>query len=662
MVLLATALPFLVITGLLALVFSGGKNGTAASTFGVAGAVSGAAVAILAAVLVLVSGDSWEAWTLWQSPLGPMHAGMDRLSAIFVILISTVGALAAIYGRGYLAGHGQDTHTAGRTWCWFNILLASMLGVVCARDGLTFLAAWEVMSLASFFLVMYDHEKPGVTRAGWIYLVTTHVGTAFLFFMFMLMGDGGTLDFTSIAASGHLTSVPGIKTAVFIAALIGFGTKAGLVPTHIWLPEAHPAAPSHVSAVMSGVMIKTGIYGLLRVLMMLGPPPAWWGWTLIIVGAITCLFGVLFALAQHDLKRLLAYSTIENVGIIVMGIGVSLLGAAVGNSVVSLLGFAGALLHTVNHGVFKSLLFLGAGSVYHATGIRDIDRLGGLMKRMPVTGTTFVIGAAAISGLPPLNGFISEFMIFMGAFGLVTGGGAVWAGVVAILALAMTGGLAIAAFTKAAGVVFSGEPRSPGAAHAHESNTSMLVPMIVLAVGCVVLAFGAGRVLPLLIPVGNLSATAVDRVFGETGIASVLADVTLASALLAVLVLAIVAKRAWLLKGRESRTAPTWDCGYAAASPRVQYTGSSFADPILRMFRPVLRTERTLGRVEGDFPLSASLRTLTPDVLMSRIHEPAVRGVAWLAGQMQRLQQGSTHLYLMYIFLTIIILMVWNLR
>lgn len=660
MVLLAFAMIVLVLSGLVALIAVSRKDPRFPGGIGVAGAVAGSVLAIAASLPVLITGKSWEAWTLWQSPLGPMHAGIDRLSAVFIILISIVGALAAVYGRGYLSGHDQDPRAAGRSWCWFNILLAAMLTVVCARDGMTFLIAWEVMSLASFFLVMFDHEKPGVTRSGWIYLVTTHIGTAFLFFMFMLMGDGGTLDFTSITASGRLSATTGIKTVVFIAALVGFGTKAGLVPAHIWLPEAHPAAPSHVSAVMSGVMIKTGIYGILRVLTMLGAPPAWWGWTLIILGVVAGIFGVLFALAQHDLKRLLAYHSIENIGIIVLGIGVGLLGATYGNPVVSTLGYCGAILHTINHGIFKSLLFLGAGSVFHATGIRDVDKLGGLMKRMPVTGSTFLIGAAAISALPPLNGFMSEFLIFSGAFGLIVAGVSVWAGVLTVLGLALIGGLALACFTKATGAVFLGEPRGPAPAHAHESGLAMTVPMIVLASVCVILGLGAPWVVRAIIPVAGM-LTGADANVADRAI-RLLVDVTTGAALLAVLILLVSLTRTALLKGRTVYAAPTWDCGYAAASPRVQYTASSFADPLIRMFRPLLRTERQVHEPEGIFPSGASLHTHTPDVFMARVYEPFVRGVERAAGLMQRLQQGSTHLYLMYIFLTIIILMIWNLR
>ena len=267
------------------------------------------------------------------------------------------------------------------------------------------------MSLASFFLVMFDDEKESVRRAGWIYLVAMHLGTAFLLAMFLLLGQERRLAGFR-AALGRARRRSGV---LFLLAVVGFGTKAGFIPLHVWLPEAHPAAPSHVSAVMSGVMIKTGIYGLLRMLTLLGPPPAWWGWTLLGIGVVSGVLGVLFALAQHDLKRLLAYHSVENIGIIALGLGVGLLGISYGNPTMAALGFAGGLLHVVNHAVFKSLLFLGAGSVLHATGTGEIDRLGGLLKRMPVTGATFLVGAAAISGLPPLNGFVSEFLIYLGA-------------------------------------------------------------------------------------------------------------------------------------------------------------------------------------------------------------------------------------------------------
>ena len=366
-----------------------------------------------------------------------------------------------------------------------------MLLVVVARNGVLFLMSWELMSLASFFLVTLEDEKESVRRAGWIYLVAMHLGTAFLLAMFLLLGkNAGSLDFERLSTAAAPSGV------FFLLAVIGFGTKAGFIPMHVWLPEAHPAAPSHVSAVMSGVMIKTGIYGLLRMLTLLGPPPAWWGWTLVAIGVVSGILGVLYALSQHDLKRLLAYHSVENIGIIAMGLGVGVLGISYENPTMAALGFTGGLLHVVNHAVFKSLLFLGAGSVLHATGTGELDRLGGLLKRMPVTGATFLIGAAAISGLPPLNGFVSEFLIYLGA---VAGLGSqahiapAWPlmSVLVVGGLALIGGLAAACFTKAFGIVFLGEPRSDEAAHAHEAGAAMRWPMVVLAGLCVLIGLAA---------------------------------------------------------------------------------------------------------------------------------------------------------------------------
>ncbi len=350
------------------------------------------------------------------------------------------------------------------------------------------------MSLASFFLVMFDHEKDEVMRAGWTYLAATHLGTAFLLVMFLVLGAGGSLDFSALTASGLPAAL------VFAAALIGFGTKAGFVPLHVWLPEAHPAAPSHVSALMSGVMIKTGIYGLLRVMTFLGAPAAWWGWSLVVIGAVSGVAGVLFALAQHDLKRLLAYHSVENIGIIALGLGIGILGTVSANPVVAAMGFCGALLHVVNHGIFKSLLFLGAGSVLHATGTRAIDRLGGLIKSMPVTGAAFLVGAAAICALPPLNGFVSEFLVYSAAFNSVAAGTQVWGGMVVIGGLALIGGLAAACFTKAFGVVFLGEPRSRDAVGVHEAPLSMCWPMATLAALCLAIGLTAPWMVELVMP------------------------------------------------------------------------------------------------------------------------------------------------------------------
>ena len=350
----------------------------------------------------------------WPVPFGEFFIELDPLTAWFLLPTLLLSALSAIYGVGYLRSW-QGRRSLGPVWFFYCLLVLGMVLVLVARNAVLFLVAWELMALASFFLVTFEHERESVREAGWIYFVATHLGTAFLLAFFLLLArETGSMDFDVWAEKGIHTQ--GLAGILFLLAVVGFGTKAGFMPLHVWLPEAHPAAPSHVSALMSGVMIKTGIYGLLRAFTFLGMPPLWWGWVLIGIGLTSGVLGVLFALAQHDLKRLLAYHSVENIGIIALGLGVGLLGMSTGSSMLIVLGFGGALLHVVNHALFKGLLFLGAGAVLHGTGTLEIDHLGGLLKRMPWTAATFLIGAVAISGLPPLNGFVSEFLIFFGAF------------------------------------------------------------------------------------------------------------------------------------------------------------------------------------------------------------------------------------------------------
>lgn len=331
------------------------------------------------------------------------------------------------------------------------------------------------MSVSSFFLVLFENEKKDVPKAAWTYLVATHIGTLFLLAMFIILGNAsGSFDFSSwnMLFPGALTSV------VFVLAVIGFGTKAGFIPMHVWLPEAHPAAPSFVSALMSGAMIKTGIYGLVRIVTFLGVPCIWWGYMLIVIGIVSGILGILLALAQHDLKRLLAYSSIENVGIISIGIGLGILGLSLNNPVLIIFGFTAGLLHVVNHAFFKGLLFLGAGAVLHATGTREMDIMGGLFKKMPLTGLFFLIGSAAICGLPPLNGFLSEFIIYFVSFKNIIGhSNSIIVYLAVIASLALIGGLAVACFSKVVGIVFSGEPRSPVCHNAHEAGILMRLSM-----------------------------------------------------------------------------------------------------------------------------------------------------------------------------------------
>ena len=495
MSLLLIGLAIVTLGGIAAL--AANRRADAASLIGAGSALIGCGIAFAGALRALLAGGMESLRLPWAVPLGGFHVQLDALSALFLLPVLGLSGVAAVYGAGYLRGSLRPK-ALGFSWFCYNLLIASMSLVIVAADGVLFLVAWEVMALSSFFLVAFEHERREVRDAAWTYLIATHLGTAFVVAFFLILGArAGSFDFDRIGG------VSGARAGLlFLFAVIGFGTKAGFMPLHVWLPEAHPAAPSHVSAVMSGVMIKTGIYGLLRAVTLLGAPAEWWGWLLVGIGLTSGVLGVLFALAQHDLKRLLAYHSVENIGIIALGLGIGLLGVSAGMPALAALGFAGALLHVVNHAVFKGLLFLGAGAVQHATGTREIDHLGGLLKRMPWTGAAFLVGAAAISGLPPLNGFVSEFLIYLGAFhgGAALSGANAVAAIFVVLALALIGGLALACFAKAFGIIFLGEPRSEHALHAHEAGPAMRLPMLLLAAVCLAIGLCAPQVVRAMAP------------------------------------------------------------------------------------------------------------------------------------------------------------------
>ncbi len=520
------------------------------------------------------------------------------------------------------------------------------------------------MSLASYFLVTFDDEHESVRQAGWIYLVATHIGTAFLLaFFIVLYKYSGSLDFDS--SSMLKTAAPATASVLFLLALVGFGTKAGIMPLHVWLPEAHPAAPSHVSAVMSGVMIKMGIYGIIRTLFILPQGALWWGYLLIGIGVVSGILGVLMAIAQHDIKRLLAYHSVENIGIIVMGIGIGVLGTAMNSTTVAVAGFAGAMLHVVNHAIFKGLLFLGAGSVIHAAGTREIDKLGGIGKCMPFTAGAFLIGAIAICGLPPLNGFVSEFLIYIGSFeACVLGGIASLVPATAVIsALAIIGALAAACFTKVFGIVFLGEPRSECAKNLHESPASMCITMAILAICCFVIGLGAPAAVMAtknaVIQLNGFEANAV-TVQLET-VAAIMSKVVISVACLFIFIAVIVFLRKMLLVGKTVGKSPTWDCGYAAPSVRMQYTGSSFAQPIVDMFKSVLHNRSKAVKITELFPQQARFESHTPDVSSEYLYRPIFRWVDLAMSKMRWVQYGVVQIYILYIAITLIILLVWKL-
>jgi hydrogenase-4 component B len=681
----------LVLFGLLSLLLARAPG--VSHAVGSAGITAASLAGLAATISALVLGDSSSVTLPWNPVIGSSFSiGFDSLTGFFLLPIFGLSAVCAVFGAGYLS-HGYRGRGTGAHWLFYGLLVSSMALVVLARNGVLFLVAWEVMSLSSWQLVTFEHEREETRAAGLTYLVATQIGTAFLLVMFLSMGAPGTsgasggdagqaafLDFSVLSAAGPTAS------AVFLLALVGFGTKAGIVPLHVWLPEAHPAAPSHVSALMSGVMIKTGIYGIVRVLVILGSPPPWWGWTLVIVGAVSGVMGVLLALAQHDIKRLLAYHSVENIGIICLGLGIGLLGRSYGSPAVALLGFAGALLHVLNHALFKSLLFMGAGAAAHAAGTREMDRLGGLARRMPLTALGFVIGAAAICGLPPLNGFVSELLVFLGAYHAVAGGfGAAGAGFGAAAAgpaaqaaagagfgaaagvvaasLALIGGLAVACFTKAFGISFLGEPRTPAAAAAKEAGPSMTVPVLLVAAACAAIGLLGFLAIKLLAPLAAVvSGTAVAdaaAVIAQAGPG--LLKVAAAGAVLVLLAAGLAGLRALLLSRRSVRRAGTWDCGYTLPDARMQYTSSSFAQPLLAMFRFPLATHRRWSPIREPFPAAAEFESHTPDFFAQGVFRPAFAGIGNLLSRLRWLQHGRLQLYALYVAATLLVLLVWKL-
>lgn len=662
MSLILSAVSLLCIFGVLSFLARGSSR--ASNWIGAGGAVLGCLVGLVPAFAALWTGNVDSFRCAWNIPFGSFSVRLDALSALFLVPIFILCGLAALYGGQYMEAY-RGRKNLGSFWFFFNLLAASMAMVSIAANGMLFLISWEVMALASFFLVTFENEKESVRRAGWIYLAATHLGTAFLLVLFLMLGEkagGGTLDFDQfLLARVHMAPVADI---LFVLAVVGFGAKAGFIPFHVWLPEAHPAAPSHVSAVMSGVMIKTGIYGLLRTLTFLGTPAPWWGWLLIGIGLVSGILGVLFALAQHDLKRLLAYHSVENIGIIALGLGLGVLGMATNSPSLVVLGFGGGMLHVINHALFKGLLFLGAGSVLHATGTLEIDILGGLIKRMPWTAATFLIGAVAICGLPPLNGFISEFLIYVGAFRAVGSPalGAAGAGVIA--GLALIGGLAAACFTKAFGIVFLGEPRSDEAAHGHEVGWAMRVSMLFLAAGCAAI----GAFAPLAAGLAARAAAVVSR-FSPADVQAQLSpalgplsSVVLVAGLFVLAVVLLVVVRRGALSGRSVEESGTWDCGYARPSATMQYTASSFAQPLTTMFEAFLRPRVKGEKPEGLFPVRGAFHSETEDVFSRNLYRPIFLGVERLALRLRFLQAGRVQFYILYIALTLFILLIWNLR
>jgi len=584
--------------------------------------IFGAGCGVLALLAVLLP----LAW-VWR---GDGESAL-QMGAWFRLPIGMIGIAAILHAVGYLRGHGDDR--AGIYWPLFLGTVASMLLVTFANGFLSFLLFWELMGIFSFGLVAFEYRSRAVMRAAWIYLLAGQAGGLLLMLMISRMDAALTAGF-------------------FALGTLAFGLKAGLPFLHVWLPEAHPAAPAPVSALMSGAMIPLGFYGMFR-FVFLGDPLLC-GWTLLVLGILGALLGILYALAQSDLKRLLAYSSVENMGIISLGLGLGFLGTASGNSRIAFFGFAGAFLHVLNHGFLKGTLFLAAGSVYKSVHTLDMDKMGGLIRRLPRTGALFTAAALGICGLPPFCGFTGELLIYLAAFaGILAGGTALGIGsFVAAVALAVTGGFACAALVKAVFAVFLGEPRTSAAAEAHPEEPGMVAALWLLFVP----ALGMTLLAPLMV------SGVLTRLFGvepEVSLeaAGILLKYGIVSLLFAAVFAGLLAFRKVLPRGRESRITGTWDCGYLEPSARMEYTGTAFAQALMEQFRGVLGFRPEHKRPEGFFPAEARAGYCVRDFGERWLWGRLFRFTGGLSERIHRIQSGYLHLYILLMVLALLVML-----
>jgi hydrogenase-4 component B len=590
------------------------------------------------------------------------HFRLDALSAFFLAVVNLGGASASLFGLGY----GRHEHEPGRVLPYFPAFLAGMNLVLLADDAFTFLLSWEFMSVTSWALVMAHHRERGNAQAGYVYLVMASFGTLALLLAFgLLAGPDGAYAFDAMR---HAPEAPALAALVLALALFGAGSKAGLVPLHVWLPLAHPAAPSHVSALMSGVMTKVAVYGFIRIVFdLLGAPSWWWGAVVIGLGALTAVLGVLYALMERDLKRLLAYSTVENIGIVYIGLGLALAFQANDLRAPAALALTAALFHVLNHSLFKSLLFYGAGAVLTATGLRDLEQLGGLIRRMPKTALAFLLGAAAISALPPLNGFVSEWLTLQAI--LVSPTLPQWVLKFTVAAsgalLALAAALAATCFVRAFGIVFLGRPRSAAAATAEETDGFSLAALTLVGGLCVLAGVLPSVVIKLLTPVvlaltgAELPETSGGGWFRLVPIAaerSAYGGLVLVAAI--VLVAALTAFVVHRLGSRAVRRAPAWDCGFPNADPATQYTAGSFGQPIRRVFGSVaFQASETVDMPPPGDRRPARLHVVLHDPAWERLYEPVMAAVLFAADRFNHVQFMTIRRYLTFTFVALILML-----
>jgi formate hydrogenlyase subunit 3/multisubunit Na+/H+ antiporter MnhD subunit len=572
---------------------------------------------------------------------------LDAVSAWFVLLTNFTSITGILYGRNYLSHYKKRSADESLHFAAYILNHAALTGIYFIQNSLAFLCAWEIMALTAFVMVIFEYSKMENLKAGINYLIQSHISIILLTLGFIwVYAKTGSLDFNAILTY-CMTGGREASLLLFLVFFCGFGIKAGFVPFHTWLPYAHPAAPSHVSGLMSGVIIKTGIYGIMRMLLFMPDNKLAMGYIILAISVISAVYGVMMAIVQHNLKRLLAYHSIENIGIIGIGIGLGTIGMGLNNQFLIFSGFAGALLHTLNHSLFKSLLFYTSGNIFHAVHSLMIDRMGGLIKHMPRTALLFLLAAIAICGLPPFNGFVSEFLIYSGLFNAIGYNQSALVMVLAIGGLALTGGLALMCFTKAFSIIFLGNSREPSETSPREVGKSALFPKYMIAVAIVAIGLFPQLFIQLL-QKPLASFTGIQDTQGINDLSALMKNISLSAWGLIGIILVLYALRKFITRHYSITESVTWGCGYVNSSPKLQYTASSFVKPYLKIIKPLVDVRKSENEISGIFPGKIHSESHFYDKLEKVLIDWPTRNLRSFLGKFKFLQNGSVQFYVLY--------------
>jgi formate hydrogenlyase subunit 3/multisubunit Na+/H+ antiporter MnhD subunit len=649
---------FIFILGALLAIVPGRGAKQAATRLGSGSAILGCLLGLAAAGQGLMGAGEQTFFRPWSLPGGAFSLKLDGLAAFFLLPLFVVGLAAALYGTEYMKDESPQLRP-GLHWSVYNLFMLSMALVVTAANGLLFLFAWECMSLASFFLVLTEYKGAVTAEAGWLYLLATHLGAALLGAFFLSVSAlSGSLEFASFQVLGQLSGP--MASLLFMLLLIGFGSKAGIFPFHVWLPDADSAAPCHVAALMSGVTVKIALYGFLRFSGLLPTAPPWWGGLLMAIGMIGALFGIAMAALQRDVKRSLAYSTVENIGIILLAFGFWMQCRVTGHEGAAALALAGGLIYILNHALFKSLLFMGAGSLIRGSNTPNLNSMGGLMGRMPVTGLLIICGGLAISALPPFNGLIGEWFIYRALLesGTVLSGLAGFFPLLLIGLLALVGGMVLVVMTRIIGIALAGEPRSSAAAEAHEAGWPMLSAMAGLILLCLV-----GGLMPvLLVQVAGRAASVLDPAAAVLLAGNAMTPQWLGNmaALLVGALVGVYVFSRWRHGLSSVPATATWRGGFPLPTSRMAYSAEGYTElPQSALFCNCLRPYTEDGRTSGFFPGVKIFSFVAPDPVLEKVFRPVFRWAAQVCSAFRGLQAGHLHIYLLYILSATILLLCW---